>query len=323
MPTPTTGGQRVAANWETVVKPKPEDNIHEDYWLANRMKSGKGFMSKSGGDFIVQPLEYALNSTTQSYSDMDTFSTTRVDVFDRCEFQWKEIITTVVMSYLEKDRNSGDGQVFDLLPAKLENGRKSHLADINRQAYGDGTGNGGKDLTGLAALVSATPTTGTVGGINRANFSFWRNQQASGALTTTAFDNLRSVMRSIYNLCSNGVNGNHPQFGVTTRTVFEGYEGLLTANERFTDKTTGDGGFKNEAIKFKGMLLAYDNDQTTGQMHMLHPDYYKWVYKSGAWMKLREKIEPGNQTAEIYAIRTMMNTIAINPRMLGVITSIT
>jgi hypothetical protein len=63
-----------------------------------------------------------------------------------------------------------------------------------------------------------------------------RNQQTSGAQTTTAFDNLRAAMRSIYNLCSNGITDQHPSFGVTTRTVFEGFEGLLLANERFTDK---------------------------------------------------------------------------------------
>ncbi len=76
-------GQRVASNWELVVRTKPEDQIHDDYFLANRMKKGEGFVGKSGGDYITQPIEYALNTTTQSYSDTDTFSTTRIDVFDR------------------------------------------------------------------------------------------------------------------------------------------------------------------------------------------------------------------------------------------------
>jgi hypothetical protein len=316
-------GQRVAANWELVVKTKPEDQIHNDYWLFNQMSEGKGFIGKSGGDFISGPIEYALNTTVQSYSDTDEFATTRVDVFDRYEYQWKEYVGTVLMSELEKDRNSGEGQVFDLLPAKMESLRKSLRRKLNEDAYGDGTGNSGKAITGLAALVSSTPTTGTVGGINRANFSFWRNQQTSGAQSSSAFDNLRATMRSIYNLCSNGVSEDHPSFGVTDRTVFEGYESLLVANERFTDKKDGDGAFKNERLKFKGMMLSYDTSCAASTMYFLNPEFYKWIYKTGAWMKGRPAVNPANQTVDIFAVRSMLNTIATQPRRLGVLTAIT
>ena len=82
-------GQRVAANWEAIVKTKPEDQIHTDYWMFNQLSEGEGFLGKSGGDFIAGPIEYALNTTVQSYSDTDTFSTSRVDV-DRYEAEWKE-----------------------------------------------------------------------------------------------------------------------------------------------------------------------------------------------------------------------------------------
>lgn len=315
-------GQRVAANWEAVVKTKPEDQIHDDYWLFNQMSEGEGFKGLSGGDFIAGPIEYALNTTVSSYSDTDTFSTSRVDVFDRYEYQWKEYVGTVVMSDLEKDRNAGTGEVFALLPAKLENLRRSLRGTINSDAFGAGTANSGKVLSGLQLLVASSPATGTVGGINRANFSWFRNQQAAGTQSAAAFDNLRATMRSIYNQASNGIGDAHPTFGVTTRTVFEGFEGLLVANERFTDKASGDGGFKNEVLKFKGMKLSYDNDCPSALMYLLNPQFYKWVYKTGSWMKGRAGIMPANQTVEIFAVRTMMNTIATNPRRLGVITAI-
>lgn len=318
-------GQRIASNWEAVVKTQPQDQIHGDYWLLNRMSQNNsaGFKGLDGGDFISGPIEYALNTTVQSYSDTDTYSTTRVDVFDRYEYDWKEYVGSVLMSDLERDRNSGQGQVFPLLPAKLENLRKSIRRKLNEDAYGDGTGNGGKALTGLAALVSSTPAVGTKGGINVANFSFFRNQQTSGAQTASDFDNLRAAMRSIYNLCSVGVNDEHPTFGVTTRPVFEGYESILVANERFTDKDKpADGSWKNEALKFKGMMLAFDNFCTSAALYMLNEEYYKWIYKTGAWMKGTPGVRPANQTVEIFAVRTMMNTINVEPRRSGVITAI-
>lgn len=316
-------GQRVAANWEAVVKTRPEDQIHDDYWLFNRLAAGNAFLGRSGGDFIVAPIEYGLNTTVGSYSDLDTLSTTRSDVFDRYEAQWKEHAGTFTMSDLEADRNDGEGQVFDLRAAKLENLRNSIKSDMNTMLFGLGTGNGSKDFNGLQNIVSVSPSSGTFQGVDRGSYSWARNQQTAGTQTTSAFDNLRAAMRSIYNLCSNGISSDHPEFGVTTRTVFEGFEGLLLANERFTDKSDGDGGFKNEVLKFKGMSLSYDNDCLSGTMYFLNAKFLKLVYKTGAWMKAQAPIRPANQTADIVIIRSMGNLMSTNPRRLGVISSIT
>jgi len=322
MPDPNRG-QRVAANWELVVKTKPEDQIHDDYWLFNRLSKGEAFVGKSGGDFITSPIEYGLNTTVASYSDLDVISTTRVDVFDRYEAQWKEYYGTYVLSDLESDRNAGEGQVFDLRAAKLENLRNSIKATFNADLFAVGTANASKVFTGLQTAVSVTPTTGTYQGVDRASFAFARNQQTSGAQTTSAFDNLRAAMRAIYNLSSNGISGDHPTFGVSTRTVFEGYEGLLLANERFADKDNGDGSFKNEVLKFKGMLLSFDNDCLAGALYMLNEKFLKLVYKTGAWMKAQAPIRPANQTADVIVVRTMANLFSTNPRRLGVVSSIT
>lgn len=322
MPTPNDG-ERIALNWEAVVGTTPEDNIHNDYWLFNQMSKGDGFKSVDGGDFLSGAIEYALNTSVTSYSDTDQISTTRVDVFDRWEADWKEYAGTVLISELEKDRNAGQGQKFPLLPSKLENLRSSMKYQINVDLFGDGTGNSGKVLTGLRALVSSTPTTGTVENINRATFSFWRNQQASGAQTTTAFDNLRAVMRAQYNSASQGVGDMHPTFGVTTQTAFQGYEGLLTANERFTDKENGDAGFPNERVKFKGMRLAYDLACPTGLLYQLNSKFLKLAYKKGSWFKGRAPVNPANQTVDVFLVRTMCQLITTNPRRLSVTTAIT
>ena len=314
-------GQRVASNWVTVVKTKPEDQINSDYWLFNQLSQGEGFMGKSGGDFIVQPIEYALNGTVSSYSDLDPISTTRYDVFDRYEAQWKEYAGSYVLSDLEDDRNSGDGQLFDLRNAKLQNLYNSLRNQFNTDMFADGTGNNSKAFSGLGLLVSTTPTTGTVQGVDRSTNSFARNQQASGAQTATAFDNLRAVMRSIYNLCSNGISSDHPSFAVTTRTIFEGFEGLLIANERFIKKGEGQGAF--DTLVFKNAEISFDLACPTGNLYFLNPKFLKMVYKTGSWMKPQQPIRPANQTADFIIIRTMANLFATNPRRLGVVSATT
>src|SRR3990167_8233688 len=237
MPAPNDG-VTITASWNALVNDTPEDNIFEDYWLLNRLKNCEGFLSVDGGDVITASLEYATNGTVAWYSDLETLSTTRQDVFDRAEFSWKEIAGTVAQSELESAINQGSAKKFDLLDSKLKNLRSTLDSTINTSLFSDGTGSSSKEIGGLQLIIATSPTTGTVGGINRANFSFWRNQQTSGAKTTSAFDNLRATWRSIYNLSSNGVAGQHPTFIATTRTVFEGFEGLLLANERFTDKSS-------------------------------------------------------------------------------------
>jgi hypothetical protein len=314
-------GQRVAANWELVVKTKPEDQINNDYWLFNQLSKGDGFVGKSGGDFITCPVEYALNTTVSSYSDLDIISTTRTDTFDRYEAQWKEYAGTFTLSDLESDRNDGEGQVFDLRAAKLENLKNSLRSSFNTDLFGAGTSNGSKVFTGLQALVSSTPTSGTVQGVDRSAFTFARNQQTSGAQTSSAFDNLRAAFRSIYNLSSNGISSDHPSFIATTRAVFEGFEGLLLANERFTDKGNGEGAF--ETLSFKGAKISYDVACPSGTAYFLNPKFLKLVYKTGSWMKAQPPVRPANQTADVIVIRTMANLFTTNPRRLGVVSSIT
>src|SRR5262245_44188219 len=128
-------GQVVASSWEAVVGTKPEDNIHNDYWLLNRFQDGDGFKSIDGGRSINSSIEYAINTTVKAYTDLDLLDTTRIDVFDEFNFPWKEYAGTVVMSELERAKNQGSGRKFDLLAAKLENLRNSFKRAINTDMF--------------------------------------------------------------------------------------------------------------------------------------------------------------------------------------------
>ena len=318
-------GQTVASTWKAVVGTKPEDNVFDDYWLLDRLSKGKAFLSVNGGRTVNGAVEYAVNSTVKSYSDTETLDTTRIDVFDEFEYAWKEYAGTVVMSELERAKNQGTGGKFALLPAKLANLQSTMRKVLNEGIFSDGTGNSSKDIGGLQHIVASSPTSGTVGGINRATFSFWRNQQSAGTQSSSAFDNLRSTMRSVYNSCASGVKAKQPTYFVTTQTVYEGYESLLTANEQVTSKTPeqGDAGFKNSYLTFKGIPGGYDADCPSGLLYFLNTDNLKLAYQKGYWMKGFPSVDPANQTVEVFKVMTIANLISNNPRRLGAITAIT
>jgi hypothetical protein len=315
-------GQTIASSWEAIVGSKPEDNIFDEYWLLDQLSKGKSFVAVNGGRTINGAVEYAVNTTVKSYSDTESLDTTRIDVFDEFSYSWKEYAGTVVMSELEKAKNQGEGRKFDLLAAKLENLRNSMRKALNEGLFSDGTGNGSKDIGGLLHIVPDDPTTGTVGGINRATFSFWRSQQTTDS--GTSFNALRANMRTVYNNCSSGAVAKHPDYWVTSQTVFEGYESLLIANEHVTskEKSQFDAGFKNEYAMFKGIPGSFDEDCDADNLYFLNYANLKLAYQKGYWMKGFDAVDPANQTVDVFKVMTIANLISNNPRRLGVITSI-
>ena len=320
---PPNVGQIVASCWEKLASNKPEDNIFTSQWLLNRLKGSSAFKSTNGGRFIEEPLEYAENTTFKSYTDLEPLDTTRIDFMDSAQFQWKEFAGTIVISEREKAFNQGEGEKIDLATAKVNNGKNSHNAILNRLLHSDGTGNSGKDPAGVKLLIPVDPTASVVvGGINQATYAFWRSQQVSGAKNATAFDNLRPAMRSAYNLASRGAYEEHPTFIWSTRTEFQAYEAQLNVNERFTDKSDGEGEFKNEVLKFKGAKFAFDEDAEAGVVRMANEKNLTLRYQQGYWMKSFPAVNPANQTIDVIKVLTMCQLTSNQRRRLAAVTGI-
>ena len=320
---PVNVGQRLAVAWPAYVGRTPEDQIFPEYWTLNRLKTGKAFKSLDGGTSIQGPIEFALNTTVTPMSAYGTIDTNHVDVFDQYDYAWKIYAGAATLSTQDLAENQGGSKKIDLLESTLTNLKKSMMDQLSVGIHSDGTGTSGLQMGGLQYLLPGTPTSGTVGSINRATYSFWRNQTTAGVKTSTAFDNLRGAMRTIYNATSNGYSTDHPEWFSFGLTEFAGYESLLVANERFTDKSMGDGGFKNETLKFKGALVSYDGDVLASTGYALNSNYLKLGYLSGYWMKGYPAVDPANQLTEVFKIETKANLFATNPRHLGVIYGIT
>jgi hypothetical protein len=319
-------GQVAASAWEALMTDKPVDNIFTSQGLIY-MLNAEGFKeSAAGGRLFEYSVEYAVNTTFRSYGELELLDTTRIDVFDAARYNQKLFAGTIQFSDLELIRNQVANRKFDILESKLANGRSSALENLNTMLYGDGTGNGGQDMDGLAKIIATDPTTGTVGGINAATFTFWRNKQTSGAKTTTAFDNLRTTLTSVFNQCSLGGTEKIPTGVIMDRTSFQGYEGLLVAVEKIErrDKASGgDIGFLNQAIEFKGIPMVYDENATAGIAYFVNNRFLKLTYLKGGWMKMKEPVEPGNQLAVSYRVMTFGNLCASARRHLGCVTAIT
>jgi hypothetical protein len=181
------------------------------------------------------------------------------------------------MSGLEMLQNSSKEAIIDLLDGRMQVSEARLLNRISGDLYGDGTGNGGKNLDGLGAAVSATPTTGTYGGINRANWSFWQNQITTGVTTTPSTTNILSKMTEAAIKQIRGTD--KADLIVAGNTMYQLYVNALQAIQRIASEESGASGFAS--LKFYGggtsadVVLGggYGSQETATYMYLLNTNY--------------------------------------------------
>jgi hypothetical protein len=316
-------GQLTSQAWQKLTNDgKPEDNIFLEYSQLKRLEEAKAFRPFTGGRSLIGTIEYAINSTVASITPTQTIDTAIVDVFDEWEANWKQYAGTFSMTSFEEAVNRGDSAKFNLEKGKLKNLRSSMRKMINAHIFGATASS--TDLSGLQSLVPDSPATGTVETINAGTFTFWRSKQTSGAQTTSAFDNLRSSMRTIRTSCSSGQGVSFPTYYVTGSATANGYESLLIANERIADKSdkAANGAFSGNVYYFGDAKLYWDVDCSDTRMYALNYENLQMAYQSGYWFKGYPAVNPANQLLDVFKAETQCQLITNNRRHLGVITAI-
>ena len=155
---------------------KIANNVEDNNALLTRCKQRGKKKPFSGGNVILQELSFQDNGNAMYYSGYETLAIDAQDVISASQWDIKQAACAVTISGLEMLQNSGKEQMIDLVDARMEVAEDSIANLIASGIYSDGTGSGGKQVTGLQAIVADDPTTGTVGGIDRSAWTFWRNQ---------------------------------------------------------------------------------------------------------------------------------------------------
>jgi hypothetical protein len=313
-------GQLISTAFENVVSNQPVDQYFDEFWMLKYFTEKNGGLKYiDGGRNIVTSVAYAVNPNFRSITQNETVDTSRVDFIDEAEYDWTIHAGSVVYDDMELFKASGKSAKLDLLEAKIKNALDSHKEDLSTCLVGTTSGN---NVNGLTSLIPETATSGSPGNISKTTYSWWRSTSSSGALSSTSGDTLRARMRTMYNACSKGFGGNHPKVIAGGLTGFEIYESLLTANERVHDKSSGDAGFSNGTLKFKKVDIGYDERITTNKMFFLNPDGIKLAVGKGHWMKMGKEIESINQFTKVKKFQSFLQLYLVEPRLLGVIHSI-
>lgn len=291
---------------------KAVDNIFQRTAVLDWIqKSAK--ISTQGGATAVAPIMNVINSTFQTYSGYDALTPAHgQEIITAAEYAWKQAAIFIPMSGIEAAKNSGDKAIVNLLKAKTENAERTAAEQFETMLLTyDGTENSGKGWGGLPLLVGDENSgVTTVGGINATTDTYWRSEVTSTAAMTLP------LLSAKYNIVSYGADS--CDFQVTTRALWEKYEGLLQPLQRFSDSKTAEAGFTN--LLHRGSKVVWSDIMPTGLWYNLNSRHVKLAVLSGKWMDFRGFVEPYDRDAKYGLITNYGAFITDERRKLAVST---
>jgi len=232
---------------------KIADNVTDNNALLKVLSKRGNVRPFSGGNVILQELSFAENGNVGYYSGYDLLPVAAQDVISAAEYSIKQAASPVVISGLEELQNSGKEQIIDLLEGRIQVAEASLANLLANGVYSDGTGSGGKQITGLNAAVPVAPATGVYGGIDRATFAFWRSQIDNDAAAATP-STIQGIFNALY--ASQCRGSDYPDLIVLDSVTWATFMASLQANQRFQDADTADLGFPT--VRFMGSNVVLD-----------------------------------------------------------------
>jgi hypothetical protein len=300
------------------------DQISQNNILYARMMANGNKIMEDGGLSLVEPLEYAENSTYQRYSGYDRLNIQASEVFTAADFAWKQVALNVVASGLELRTNSGRNQIINLAKSRIKNAVRTFKNNMSEDMYSDGGLS--NQINGLQALVSDAGT-GTVGGIDSSVYTFWKNKvqsaasplQGGGSITPSA-TTIESLMLPLWLALTRG--DDQPDLIVADTVYFTYFESSQTSLKRYSSDVGGSqrgkAGFVT--LMYKKAEVVYDGGSGIPASHMyfLNTDYIKMHVHKAANLDVLDQMRPLDQDAAVIPILWMGNMTISNRSLQGV-----
>lgn len=249
-----------------------------------------------GGNRIKVRLMYGKSKNTGSYEGIEKLTIKRSDKITDAFFDWKYYHDGAVISGADF-RNNGGGKdiqkILDLAQAETQIMELSLQERLSEDFYGDGTGNSGKNMSGLEALFSADSV--LYGGLTGAANAYWRATKVTSV--GDWISNGRGKLRTGINNASKG--SDRIDILLTTQAVFEAHLDTLLPHMRIVNTKASGLGFKNILFE-EEMGMFWDKDIDSGVLYGLNGKYLSWtVHKDAdfAMTSWKDRLESSDQDA--------------------------
>lgn len=299
------------------------DNFTNNNELLRRMKKKGSLKPHNGGRVITQELSYAQNGTYQRYAGYQILNIQPSDVFTAAEFDLKQAAVAVTWSGLEVDvQNVGAAAIIDLLESRIENAEKTMQNGLSIDMYSNGSADGGLQVGGLQLLVADVATSGTVGGIDRGAWAFWRNQVYSGLTNgggAVSATNITSYMNQLWLATKRGMDVT--DLILADNNYFQFYWQSLQAIQRITTISSGQAGY--ESLKYMSADVVADGAIgaacPSNHMYFLNTDYLKYRPAAKRNFTPLDSVTSINQDASVKLIAWAGNMSLSNAQLQGVL----
>lgn len=214
----------------------PVDQVKLERPLLKALQ-GKKKSAPGAKQYVVEQLRARYSSNFQWFNGSSIVTYNRRQTVEQANYAWRSCHDGFA---LDEDRLAQNGITVtdDKGPSKASDAEKVMLTNLieeqaevlrlgfqeqfSYQLHLDGT-QSTDAIAGLDSLVSLTPTTGTVGGIDRSSSSnaYWRNNVSTGLTTTTSTGTILNQMEVQYRQCAR--NGGRPDLLIAGSTYIDGY----------------------------------------------------------------------------------------------------
>jgi len=300
---------------------KLRDQVHSRSPLWKWLRTGSRIKVLSGGERIKVPVMYEGSGNFKRYSGLEVLDVTAFEGITNAFFDWKQASTAVVISGLEKRSNAGENQIRNLWKDKMMQAESTLADSLASDAYSDGTLSGSKQITGLAAMVATTTTSGTYAGINFGTNTAWRN--VAHTSVGSAAVNLLPYLRALYNDLTEpaGVEG-EPDAIFTTQSIAEVLESLIIPAIRYEG---GKEGNLSATPVFRAATVYWESKCSSGILYLLNSRHvFAFVHRDANFSMLNKEGQvPINQDAWVAPILWQGNMGTNMRAALGKLTGLT
>lgn len=246
-----------------------------------------------GGTQINQPLMYAELGNQGSYSGADTFLTNDDEGITMAVYNWKNYYAAIKLNNDELAKNQGATAVLRIVENEVKRAELSISEALDELFFLDGSGNSGKDFSGLGAIVSASSS---YGGIDPSTNAWWQStiDTTDYAINTSGFANIRT------NYLTASEGNDFPTNILTTQENYAALDAQFEQRQRFMDPQLANQGFVT--VMYENAPIMFDRNCPDGFIYFLNMKYIT-LYKLGSdWFRMSDWQEPFNQDVRIKKI---------------------
>lgn len=278
------GLTEIAATTYEMREKKLPDVVADNDPLLFRMREKGNIEEIDGGREIWEDFLGYQNSFYQAIDATEEIALGYNQTITGFTYTPKIGVVPVIITALERAQNQGESQFLNLLKTRLQVGESTMMNNMETDLQGDGTGRGGKAFAGIKTYISKTPTSGTIGGIDRASVTSIRNTAVDattlGGGGATNAGNVESRYRYIKNLLVR--NTDMPDLALAGSTHFNAIGDAMSAKQRYVrDEKLAVAGFDNIIVEgmatvlANGLVFSGGTRITATDSYMINTKYFK------------------------------------------------